>query len=61
MALFRIDHTPETVKVNLPLNIILYDSIATIALGCRKNDGTPAGILANGSTPFGTFMPTRRS
>ena len=25
MALFHIDHTPETVKVNLPLNIILPD------------------------------------
>lgn len=25
MALIRIDHTPETVKVNLPLNIILPD------------------------------------
>ncbi len=25
MALFRIDHLPETVKVNLPLNIILPD------------------------------------
>jgi S-formylglutathione hydrolase FrmB len=25
MALLRIDHTPETVKVNLPLNIILPD------------------------------------
>ncbi len=25
MALFRIDHVPETVKVNLPLNIILPD------------------------------------
>lgn len=25
MALVRIDHTPETVKVNLPLNIILPD------------------------------------
>jgi S-formylglutathione hydrolase FrmB len=25
MALFRIDHVPETVKVNLPLNLILPD------------------------------------
>jgi len=25
MALVRIDHVPETVKVNLPLNIILPD------------------------------------
>ncbi len=25
MALFRIDHVPETIKVNLPLNIILPD------------------------------------
>jgi S-formylglutathione hydrolase FrmB len=25
MALFRIDHVPETVKVNLPLNVILPD------------------------------------
>ena len=25
MALIRIDHTPETIKVNLPLNIILPD------------------------------------
>jgi hypothetical protein len=25
MALVRIDHLPETVKVNLPLNIILPD------------------------------------
>ncbi len=33
MALFRIDHTPETVKVNLPLNIILPDP--------GKMDGVP--------------------
>ena len=25
MALIRMDHTPETVKINLPLNIILPD------------------------------------
>ena len=25
MALIRIDHTPETIKVNLPLNIVLPD------------------------------------
>ena len=25
MALLRIDHVPETVKVNLPLNLILPD------------------------------------
>jgi len=38
MALLRIDHTPETVKVNLPLNIILPDpgKMAEMPLARRK-------------------------
>jgi len=38
MALFRIDHTPETVKVNLPLNIILPDpgNMAGVPVARRK-------------------------
>ncbi len=38
MALLRIDHVPETVKVNLPLNIILPDpgKIAGVAVARRK-------------------------
>jgi S-formylglutathione hydrolase FrmB len=38
MALFRIDHVPETVKVNLPLNIILPDpgKMAGVAVARRK-------------------------
>jgi S-formylglutathione hydrolase FrmB len=38
MALLRIDHVPETVKVNLPLNIILPDpgKIGAIPLAKRK-------------------------
>lgn len=38
MALFRIDHVPETVKVNLPLNIILPDpgKIGSVPVAKRK-------------------------
>ncbi len=38
MALLRIDHTPETVKVNLPLNIILPDPgmMAGVPVARRK-------------------------
>ena len=38
MALLRIDHTPETVKVNLPLNIILPDpgKMAGVPVARRK-------------------------
>ena len=38
MALLRIDHVPETVKVNLPLNIILPDpgKMGDIAVARRK-------------------------
>lgn len=38
MALFHIDHVPETVKVNLPLNIILPDpgKIEEVPLARRK-------------------------
>ena len=38
MALLRIDHTPETVKVNLPLNIILPDpgNMAGVPVSRRK-------------------------
>jgi putative tributyrin esterase len=38
MALLRIDHVPETVKVNLPLNIILPDpgKMGGIAVARRK-------------------------
>jgi putative tributyrin esterase len=38
MALLRIDHTPETVKVNLPLNIILPDpgNMAGVPVAKRK-------------------------
>jgi putative tributyrin esterase len=38
MALFHIEHTPETVKVNLPLNIILPDPgrLAETPLAQRK-------------------------
>lgn len=38
MALFRIDHVPETVKVNLPLNIILPDpgKMGGVAIAKRK-------------------------
>jgi putative tributyrin esterase len=38
MALLRIDHTPETVKVNLPLNIILPDpgKMADVPVARRK-------------------------
>lgn len=38
MALLRIDHVPETVKVNLPLNIILPDpgNMGGIAVSRRK-------------------------
>jgi S-formylglutathione hydrolase FrmB len=38
MALVRIDHVPETVKVNLPLNVILPDpgKIGEVAVAKRK-------------------------
>jgi len=38
MALIRIDHVPETVKVNLPLNIILPDpgNMGGVAVSKRK-------------------------
>lgn len=38
MALLRIDHVPETVKVNLPLNIILPDpgKLGGVAVARRK-------------------------
>ena len=38
MALLRIDHVPETVKVNLPLNVILPDpgKIGVVPLAKRK-------------------------
>jgi putative tributyrin esterase len=38
MALLRIDHVPETVKVNLPLNIILPDpgKMSGVAVARRK-------------------------
>lgn len=38
MALVRIDHVPETVKVNLPLNIILPDpgQVAGVPISQRK-------------------------
>ena len=38
MALFRIDHVPGTVQVNLPLNIILPDPgrIAGVPVAPRK-------------------------
>ena len=38
MALFRIDHVPETIKVNLPLNIILPDpgKMGSVPVAQRK-------------------------
>lgn len=38
MALFHIDHVPETVKVNLPLNILLPDpgKMGAVAVAKRK-------------------------